>query len=252
MIGEVYGIDLGTVTEGSSHFLRVRVIVEVDKPLQRCRRVDLLGNGNVTTLLLRYERLMDYCFRCDRLGHVMDECVASVEEDREVSSNATRKLAVWLRASSPPKRSIRGVGSVELGNWGKYKGYDSSRSENWRKNTATTPSMDAGGNQGWRSRQHGIQEKSRSIGRRNGCMETRKDAIIIADRNAFWANKNWAQTVTLLPVIVGQCHQGILNWGPRLYSNKWTFKALMESAADKMDYLHDPKTGPLLGPVKDT
>ncbi|KAI9156509.1 hypothetical protein LWI28_007792 [Acer negundo] len=58
----------------------------------------LNGNGKAITMFLHYERLMDYCFRCDRLGHDMDECVALLEEDRDVSSNANRKLTVWLRA----------------------------------------------------------------------------------------------------------------------------------------------------------
>ncbi|KAK1578057.1 hypothetical protein Q3G72_027165 [Acer saccharum] len=68
-------------------------------------------------MLLRYERLMVYCFRCDKLGHVMDECTmeveVEVEEEREVSSATSRKLAVWLRASSPPKRSFRGSARQE-------------------------------------------------------------------------------------------------------------------------------------------
>ncbi|KAK1554283.1 hypothetical protein Q3G72_010086 [Acer saccharum] len=95
MIGVVLDMDLGAIVEGMSRFLRVRVTVDIDKPLQRCLLVDLLGNGKIITMLLRYERLMDYCFRCDRLGHGMDECVALLEEDRDVSSAANRKLAIW-------------------------------------------------------------------------------------------------------------------------------------------------------------
>ncbi|KAK1587448.1 hypothetical protein Q3G72_012963 [Acer saccharum] len=34
MIGEVHDMDLGAMVEGSSRFLRVRVTVEVDRPLQ--------------------------------------------------------------------------------------------------------------------------------------------------------------------------------------------------------------------------
>ncbi|TXG60642.1 hypothetical protein EZV62_015215 [Acer yangbiense] len=116
MIGEVHDMDLVARSDGSSRFLRVRVTIKVDRPLKRCLLVDFLGDGIVTTMLLRYERLMGYCFRCDKLGHMLDECTVELEEEREVSSATSRKLAVWLRASSPPKRSFRGLGRQELGN----------------------------------------------------------------------------------------------------------------------------------------
>ncbi|KAK3228703.1 hypothetical protein Dsin_000584 [Dipteronia sinensis] len=77
-IGEVHDMDIGAVADGSSRFLRVRVTVTIDKPLQRCLLFDLLGNEKITTMLLRYKRLMDYCFRCNRFGHVMDECVMDI------------------------------------------------------------------------------------------------------------------------------------------------------------------------------
>ncbi|KAK0606432.1 hypothetical protein LWI29_037678 [Acer saccharum] len=66
--------------------------------------------------------------RCDKLGHVMDECTmemeveVEVEEEREVSSATSRKLVVWLRASGPPKRSFKGSGRQELAKWGQFKG----------------------------------------------------------------------------------------------------------------------------------
>ncbi|KAI9176808.1 hypothetical protein LWI28_007438 [Acer negundo] len=101
MMSEVHDLDLGVASDSLSCFLRARVTMAVDKPLQRYLCVDFLDNGKVIAMLLHYERLMDYCFRCDRLGHVMDECVVEVEKEREVSFNAARKLVVWLQASSP-------------------------------------------------------------------------------------------------------------------------------------------------------
>ncbi|KAK1550231.1 hypothetical protein Q3G72_015866 [Acer saccharum] len=79
MIGEVHDMDLGAMVEGSNRFLRVRVTMEVDGPL------------------------------CDKLGHVMDECTVEIEEEREMSSAISKKLTVWLCASSPPKHSFRGA-----------------------------------------------------------------------------------------------------------------------------------------------
>ncbi|TXG56668.1 hypothetical protein EZV62_017981 [Acer yangbiense] len=105
MIGVVRNIDLSMTTDISGRFLKVRVMVPIAEPLPRSLRVDLLDSGNITTMLLRYERLFDYCFRCGRLGHIMEEC-ADENNSTEVHSEATRRLRVWLRASSPPKRSF--------------------------------------------------------------------------------------------------------------------------------------------------
>ena len=75
MIGEVTDIDGGATGDCMGKFILVRVVIETNKPLLRCLRVDLLGNGVVTILLLRYERILDYCFRCCCLGHTIRECL---------------------------------------------------------------------------------------------------------------------------------------------------------------------------------
>ncbi|KAK0580269.1 hypothetical protein LWI29_000129 [Acer saccharum] len=53
-------------------------------------------------MLLRYERLKDYCFKCSRLGHSFNDCIEP--GDREDTTEAMARLNVWLRAESPPKR----------------------------------------------------------------------------------------------------------------------------------------------------
>ncbi|KAK3231826.1 hypothetical protein Dsin_003707 [Dipteronia sinensis] len=52
-------INLSTSKDGIGYFLRVRVTIAVYEPLKRNLRVDLLGTEEVTTFLLRYERLAD-------------------------------------------------------------------------------------------------------------------------------------------------------------------------------------------------
>ncbi|KAK2659996.1 hypothetical protein Ddye_006529 [Dipteronia dyeriana] len=63
-IGEVVDIDEGDSGPYLVKFLRVWVIVDIDKPLRRCMTVDVLRDGVELVLLLKYERLPDFCYRC--------------------------------------------------------------------------------------------------------------------------------------------------------------------------------------------
>ncbi|KAK3225433.1 hypothetical protein Dsin_005295, partial [Dipteronia sinensis] len=55
-------------------FLRVRVEIEIDKPLRRCLRIDVLGDGEETFMPLQYERLLDFCFQFGLMGRVFTNC----------------------------------------------------------------------------------------------------------------------------------------------------------------------------------
>ncbi|KAK3226138.1 hypothetical protein Dsin_006000 [Dipteronia sinensis] len=134
MIGEVKEVDLQTNSDGYGRFLRIRVKVQAKEPLQQSIRVDLLGSRKVTTMLLRYERLLDFCFQCSHLGHVMGECTDMVAKGHELS-DAKRTLAVWIRAVSPPKQIYKGSGRGDNRSFGDYNlAYRDNRrtQENWR------------------------------------------------------------------------------------------------------------------------
>ncbi|KAK3228835.1 hypothetical protein Dsin_000716 [Dipteronia sinensis] len=120
LIGEVRDIDLEAGKGGNGCHLRVHVAIASTEPLMRSLMVDLLGTGKITTMLLRYERLLDYCFKCGRLGHAMREC--NVEgDDREVTV-ANLCLSVWLRTVSPPKRFPFRSGRADHRPWNKQVG----------------------------------------------------------------------------------------------------------------------------------
>ncbi|TXG72260.1 hypothetical protein EZV62_000839 [Acer yangbiense] len=102
MIGEVSDVDLLTAKNIGGTFIRVRVAVSLDEPLMRSLRVDLLGSGTITTMLLRYERLLDYCFRCSKLGHSMRDC-SETGDGKEGTTEAQLRLNVWLHSESPSK-----------------------------------------------------------------------------------------------------------------------------------------------------
>ncbi|TXG60956.1 hypothetical protein EZV62_012319 [Acer yangbiense] len=105
LIGDVKEVDLAIVREENNRSLKV----------------DLMGTGKVTTMLLRYERLQDYCFKCKRIGHGIREY--SLEGDiREVTSEANYRLCMWLCTRSLPKKMQNRFGRQENVNTGTYMG----------------------------------------------------------------------------------------------------------------------------------
>ncbi|KAK2638212.1 hypothetical protein Ddye_026007 [Dipteronia dyeriana] len=75
MVKVMKDVDVGSSGECSGEFLRARVFVDITKPLRRCLHIDILGDGEETVMLLRYERLPNHSFRCGRLGNPSQECV---------------------------------------------------------------------------------------------------------------------------------------------------------------------------------
>ncbi|KAH7543859.1 hypothetical protein JRO89_XS15G0033400 [Xanthoceras sorbifolium] len=55
-------------------FLRLRVAIDISKPLKRVLRVKLDRMKEEKTLLLKYERLPEYCLCCGLVGHSYREC----------------------------------------------------------------------------------------------------------------------------------------------------------------------------------
>ncbi|KAL5783297.1 hypothetical protein ACOSP7_008326 [Xanthoceras sorbifolium] len=101
-IGQVTDIDVGATGDCLGRFLRVRVVIDVSKPLSRYLRMCLSEGDPDTVLLLRYERLTEYCFQCGVVGHVVREC--QLAHDSSGSSSVPEfKFGTWMRAESPPK-----------------------------------------------------------------------------------------------------------------------------------------------------
>ncbi|TXG60692.1 hypothetical protein EZV62_015265 [Acer yangbiense] len=177
MIGDVHDVDLEAAKDVSGRFIRVRVVIDVLEPLLRSLRVDLLGNGKITTMLLRHERLLDYCFKCSCLGHSLLECT-DTSEGRDMKSEANLRLNVWLRTNSPPKRFTFRNGRHDRP-WGENsnKGHKNRSSDDWRKGSgATTEEIRAG--ERWRSKCSSGQRKLEGCSSATlRCMGKGKDSI---------------------------------------------------------------------------
>ncbi|KAK2642784.1 hypothetical protein Ddye_024547 [Dipteronia dyeriana] len=74
MIGEVIDVDGGEARDCVGKFMIVRVKSEINKPLKRCLRVDILGDGVKTIMLIKYERLPNHCFKYGVVSHRTNEC----------------------------------------------------------------------------------------------------------------------------------------------------------------------------------
>ncbi|KAK3184896.1 hypothetical protein Dsin_032182 [Dipteronia sinensis] len=81
IIGDVREVDTGPSGDCLGKFFRVRVAIEVDKPLRRFLQVDVLGDREETVMPLQYERLPNFCFRCGILGHTSRDCPESETVD---------------------------------------------------------------------------------------------------------------------------------------------------------------------------
>ncbi|TXG70568.1 hypothetical protein EZV62_005503 [Acer yangbiense] len=103
MIGVVKEIDDDGTGDCVGKYIRIMVVVNVDQPLRRILRVDVLRDGKESTMLLRYERLPEHCFRCGLVGHVVRDCLSKSTSDELEDFNLL--FGPWLNASSPMKLS---------------------------------------------------------------------------------------------------------------------------------------------------
>ncbi|KAL5852219.1 hypothetical protein ACOSQ3_007337 [Xanthoceras sorbifolium] len=103
-IGEVREIDTGASGDCLGKYIRVRVVLDISKPLQRFLKVNMGNPGKDVIMLLRYERLPEYCFGYGFIGHYMREC----EHGFGVGDTGLEdsSFGSWMRASSLVKSRV--------------------------------------------------------------------------------------------------------------------------------------------------
>ncbi|KAL5734135.1 hypothetical protein ACOSP7_031996 [Xanthoceras sorbifolium] len=79
-------------------FLRIKVRIDITKPLKRGIRMRLENFETLITALIKYERLPDFCYGCGYIGHSVRECHNS-EVRKSIMEGVESKFGVWLRAS---------------------------------------------------------------------------------------------------------------------------------------------------------
>jgi hypothetical protein len=138
--GEIIGGRIGKYISGDDHkgpsdqakFLRIKVEVQVDKPLRRGGYVSS-PEGGKAWVDYRYERLPTFCYCCGKLGHDDRDCTSP----EEMVTNGCTNYGEWLRATFGAKEAGMGRSGV--------KGRRVVREVNPVEETKVAPQPDLGG-----------------------------------------------------------------------------------------------------------
>ncbi|KAF4385104.1 hypothetical protein F8388_014237 [Cannabis sativa] len=73
-IGDLIEIHKNTLLEISSPFLRIRVLLDISKPIRRGMQVFFRSLGRTKWLMFKYEGLQNYCYFCGKIDHIFSKC----------------------------------------------------------------------------------------------------------------------------------------------------------------------------------
>lgn len=104
-VGTFIKMDMNSLGGGWKSFMRIRVLLDVTKPLKRRIKLRKTG-GDWFWADFRYERLPNFCFICGILGHTDRFCHRVFDED--FSMEAEKPFGAWLRAASRRNQAAMG------------------------------------------------------------------------------------------------------------------------------------------------
>ena len=94
-MGKVEEVDVDNGGMGWGESLRVKITLDLHKPLMRGRMLKI--NGSAVLVGFQYEKLPKFCLNCGVLKHGVTGCVVRIGTRKQ---NATPKFGPWLRAPS--------------------------------------------------------------------------------------------------------------------------------------------------------
>ena len=105
-VGTVIEIDTNAGGVGWGEYLRVKILLDLAKPLSRGRKMKLEEKSS--WIAFQYEKLPKFCFQCGVICHGPGGCTK--RSDLRNQSDPTQ-YGPWLRAPSPTRRGDRNHGA---------------------------------------------------------------------------------------------------------------------------------------------
>ncbi|XVF71961.1 hypothetical protein PTKIN_Ptkin12aG0082300 [Pterospermum kingtungense] len=95
-IGEIMEVETDWEQQAWGRWLRIRVNIDVSKPLKRGSKITRTGGGK-HLVAFRYEKLPDFCYMCGKLNHQESDCHIAISLKKEGKA-CLRQFGPWLRA----------------------------------------------------------------------------------------------------------------------------------------------------------
>jgi hypothetical protein len=146
-VGVKIGASLGTVEDvdvagdgaGWGRCLRLRVVINLGKPLERGRALEFGGRSHWVSF--KYEKLPMCCFQCGRVVHDRPGCPVR-KSQRLHTDDKEKQWGSWIRADGPQRnRNVNG----NTGGWSTNSGADSDSDSGRRTSTPAENSTRAEG-----------------------------------------------------------------------------------------------------------
>ncbi|TXG53061.1 hypothetical protein EZV62_022230 [Acer yangbiense] len=108
-------IDLPTETKDCwGKFLKVKVKIDISKPLKRWLRSKLDKSDNIMMVSLKYERLPEFCYVCGRIRHASKDCYDDEAKSNALKSNSKVQSRVFKERSGVNEVGLEKVGNGSL------------------------------------------------------------------------------------------------------------------------------------------
>ena len=125
-LGDLIEVDVAGDGMGWGNYLRLRVNIDITKPLDRGKALHLAGK--TSWVEFKYEKLPLYCFRCGRVVHGPRGCTVPTTT-RLSAVEEPKPWGLWLRAADLRQSGDRGgTGFREELSCNKHRGEEAENS----------------------------------------------------------------------------------------------------------------------------
>lgn len=81
-IGNFEVVDVNEQGIISDETLRIRIKVNIHGPIKKGMNVKIGSSNRLEWIPITYEKLLDFCYHCGGVGHVIDECEKKMRKEK--------------------------------------------------------------------------------------------------------------------------------------------------------------------------